>query len=64
MRHPPERPYAYLLRLRWLENGGQPVWYFTLESPDGSTRHEFRGLQALTNFLALHTRSLENRPEK
>lgn len=54
-----EQSRVYLLRLRRLDNNDQPLWYFTLESVDGSTRHEFRGLPALTDFLSLCTVALD-----
>lgn len=46
---------SYLLRLRHLNNGGHPLWVYSLESPDGNERHEFRTLAALTAFLAQQT---------
>ncbi|MFZ1757467.1 MAG: hypothetical protein WAU10_27210 [Caldilineaceae bacterium] len=50
---------AYLLRLRRADNSGQPLWFFSLESTDGRTRHEFRGLPALMEFLVFYTDSLD-----
>jgi hypothetical protein len=47
--------YAYLLRLRHLDNGGHPLWVYSLESPDGNERHEFRTLPALMSFLDRQT---------
>lgn len=47
--------HAYLLRLRYLDNGGHPLWVYSLESPDGNERHEFRTLPALTAFLDRQT---------
>lgn len=47
--------HVYLLRLRYMENGGDPRWVYSLESPDGVERHEFGTLQALTDFLTLRT---------
>jgi hypothetical protein len=47
--------HAYLLRLRYLDNGGHPLWVYSLESPDGNERHEFRTLAALTAFLERQT---------
>jgi hypothetical protein len=47
--------HSYLLRLRYLDNGGHPLWVYSLESPDGNERHEFRTLTALTTFLDRQT---------
>jgi hypothetical protein len=47
--------YAYLLRLRYLDNGGHPLWVYSLESPDGNERHEFRTLPALMAFIDRQT---------
>lgn len=46
---------AYLLRLRYMDNGGQPRWVYSLQSPDGDEHHEFQTLQALAEFLAMQT---------
>jgi len=53
--HAKDFPQAYLLRLRRLDNGGQPLWLFILESTDGRSQHRFRDLAALTEFLAQMT---------
>ena len=49
--------HAYLLRLRHMDNGGHPIWVYSLESPDGNVRHEFRTLRPLTAFLAQQTQA-------
>jgi hypothetical protein len=46
---------AYLLRLRYMDNGGQPRWVYSLQSPDGGEHHEFQTLQAFAEFLARQT---------
>jgi hypothetical protein len=47
--------HAYLLRLRYLDNGGHPLWVYSLESPDGNERYEFRTLPALMAFIDRQT---------
>jgi hypothetical protein len=46
---------AYLLRLRRLDNDGQPVWRISLESPGSGGEHwAFANLEALVTFLTEH----------
>jgi hypothetical protein len=47
--------YAYLLRLRYMDNGGRPCWVYSLESPNGVEHYEFQTMQALAGFLARQT---------
>jgi hypothetical protein len=43
---------AFLLRLRRLDNDGQPVWRISLESPGSASEHwAFANLEALVTFL-------------
>ena len=42
---------CYLLRLRRMDNAGQPVWRFTLESPGGGSPQVFSSLDELLAFL-------------
>ena len=43
--------HAYLLRLRRVDNAGQPVWRFSLERPGQGERHNFDQLIDVLNFL-------------
>jgi hypothetical protein len=42
---------SYLLRLRRVDNAGQPVWRFSLESPGSHERRVFGSLEELFAFL-------------
>jgi len=42
---------SYLLRLRRLDNDGQPVWRLSLERPADGEHWRFRSLDALVQFL-------------
>jgi hypothetical protein len=42
---------AYLLRLRRVENAGQPVWRFSLEQPGCGDRRQFDRLVDVFEFL-------------
>jgi hypothetical protein len=43
--------HAYLLRLRRVENAGQPVWRFSLERPGRVERHHFDQLIEVVAYL-------------
>ncbi len=43
--------HAYLLRLRRVENAGQPVWRFSLEQPGRGDRQQFDRLAEVFEFL-------------
>ena len=42
---------AYLLRLRRVENAGQPVWRFSLEQPGRGDRQQFDRLGDVFEYL-------------
>ena len=42
---------AYLLRLRRVDNAGQPVWRFSLEQPGRGERRQFDRLAEVFEFL-------------
>lgn len=43
--------YSYLLRLRLVDNAGQPVWRITLQVPASQTELPFASLAALCAYL-------------
>jgi hypothetical protein len=43
--------HAYLLRLRRVENAGQPVWRFSLERPGRGERQQFVRLGDVFEYL-------------
>ena len=43
--------HAYLLRLRRVENAGQPVWRFSLEQPGRGERQPFDRLSDVFDYL-------------
>ena len=43
--------HAYLLRLRRVENAGQPVWRFSLEQPGRGERQQFDRLSDVFDHL-------------
>ncbi len=43
--------HAYLLRLRRVENAGQPVWRFSLERPGRGERQLFDRLGDVFDYL-------------
>lgn len=43
--------HAFLLRLWQADNGGQPVWRFSLEEPGNGLRHLFLSVAELDTFL-------------
>jgi hypothetical protein len=43
--------FAYLLRLRRVDNAGHPQWVITLHEPGRDREHHFADLIALINFL-------------
>lgn len=49
-----DRPiyYAYLLRLRWVDNAGRSVWRISLEVPGSQDLLRFDSLAALCAYLA------------
>jgi hypothetical protein len=53
-KHRKDRPvyYAYLLRLRWVENAGRPVWRISLEAPGSQDPVRFDSLAAMCAYLA------------
>ncbi len=49
--------HSYLLRLRYVDNVGQPTWLITVEHPGQGTQERFSDLTALVTFLH-HTMAL------
>jgi hypothetical protein len=49
---------SYLLRLRYLDNGGQPVWRFSLEGPGGAPE-PFTTLEDVMAFLRALTADID-----
>ncbi len=50
---------SYLLRLRRVNEAGQPVWRISLEAPGGETYLQFENLPALFAYLAAQIRVVE-----
>jgi hypothetical protein len=44
--------WSYLLRLRLVDNAGQPVWRASLEEPGSGHEQHFESLEALCVYLA------------
>ena len=44
--------YAYLLRLRRVDNAGRPTWRISLEKPGNKTPIYFESLTAMCAYLA------------
>lgn len=44
---------SYLIRLRRVDNGGQPLWRISLEAPGAGERRNFAELEELVAFLRL-----------
>jgi hypothetical protein len=42
---------SYLIRLRRVDNGGQPLWRISLEAPGAGERENFAELDDLVAFL-------------
>ena len=56
----PQSTYqAYLLRLRRVDNAGQPVWRISLEVPGSQTQRYFDDLTALCHYLATQMNPVE-----
>ena len=55
--------FAYLLRLRRVDNGGHPQWLISLQEPGLDREQHFADLIALINFLneTIGTLKEENR---
>ena len=47
----PQDYFAYLLRLRRVDNGGAPQWVITLQEPGTDREYRFADLIALIAFL-------------
>ena len=43
---------SYLLRLRLVDNAGQPVWRASLEEPGSGHEQHFESLETLCTYLA------------
>jgi hypothetical protein len=58
---------AYLLRMRRVDNAGQPLWRFSLESPSSGERRSFASLADVLDFLNAQLMDAEHghaRPHK
>lgn len=55
MRSEQQHYLAYMLRLWQINNGGEPVWRISLESPHTGERHGFGSLELLFAFLETQT---------
>jgi hypothetical protein len=56
--------HAYLLRLRRVENAGQPVWRFSLEQPGRGERQQFDRLGDVFDYLRQQMRRDEVAPDE
>jgi hypothetical protein len=52
MNEAPRTYRSYLLRLRWVDNAGQPVWRVSLQEPGSEREVLFGSLRELCAYLA------------
>jgi hypothetical protein len=64
MDQPPLGYLCYLLRLRYADNGRNPVWRLSLESPDRRLQVTFHGLDEMVSFLQARMGQIERPPLK
>ena len=57
----PPTYHAFLLRLRWADNAGRPVWRISLERPGQSGQMQFESLSALCTYLAAQMQTTEEK---
>lgn len=55
---------SYLLRLRRVDNAGQPIWRASLETPGSKTQIYFDNLEAVCAYLAKQMQTLDEKGEK
>lgn len=55
----PRSYLSFLLRLRRVDNGGQPLWRLSLESPGGAAARHFATADDLLDFLRAEMRLAE-----